>query len=119
MPKYWRITAQHGRKAHLSEFKPDQGSGNVALCGKPLPENLRRGSAMTINEPIGNECEVCLRKAGHLNRTVTAKERQLQATANAVRFLIENLGLKSSDVVDVLDAARRFAGTNRDKAVTH
>jgi hypothetical protein len=109
MPRYWRITSQRGRKAHLTKFEPGKGSGDVALCGKALPENTRKGSATTINEPIGNECEQCLKKSGYLkNPPLTLEQRQLRATVNAVRHLVENFGLKGTDVVEVFEAARRL-----------
>ena len=53
------------RRAHLTRFVPDGGSGEIALCGKNLPQDERRCSAKTIIEPNGDECLACLLLAGY------------------------------------------------------
>jgi len=50
-PKYWRVLMKGGRKVHLTPFVPEQGSGNLALCGRVLSEDARKGSAATIIIP--------------------------------------------------------------------
>ncbi|MBZ5611222.1 MAG: hypothetical protein LAP38_23420 [Acidobacteriia bacterium] len=112
-PRYWRIMLKGGRKAHLARFDPTQWCGDVALCGQPLPLDKRRGSATTINEPLLNECETCLRKSGHLKKPPpTEEERRNELIMKTARFLIEQLGLTPSQVANVI----RDAKTAKEKA---
>lgn len=62
-PKFWRVQPKRG-KAHLTRYVADSGSGNVAICGKDLPADQRRGSAKTIEMAHGDECQRCLLLAG-------------------------------------------------------
>jgi hypothetical protein len=64
-PKFWRVFVKRAQKAHLTSFVPEQGSGSIALCGKHLPQNERRGTAETILDPHLDECHTCLRLAGY------------------------------------------------------
>lgn len=106
MPKYWRVTIKGGRKAHLTKFTPDFGSESTAICGKMLPEDRRKGSAATINEPIGNECIECLCASGHLKRPkteISEEERRLQTVVNIANFLHDHLSMTPADIRSVLD----------------
>jgi hypothetical protein len=63
--KLWRVLVKRARRAHLTRFVAEEGSGSIALCGKNLPQDERRCSAKTIIEPDGDECRACLLLAGY------------------------------------------------------
>lgn len=75
-PKYWRVLVKGARKFHLSRFSDGTGSGDLAICGKALPGNSRRGSATAVDKPDGTECELCLLGSGYL-----AKRRKRNKTS--------------------------------------
>jgi hypothetical protein len=92
-----------GRKAHLKVFAMEESSEDIALCGQPLPANVRRGSAATIGEPFGDECNACLRRSGYLKKPEqTREERRLELIVKIARHLKEELGMTASDVKDVI-----------------
>ena len=64
-PKFWRVLVKRAQKAHLTWFVPEQGSGSIAVCGKSLPQDERRGTAETVLDPHGDECHTCLLLAGY------------------------------------------------------
>jgi hypothetical protein len=104
MPKYWRVTIKGGRRAHLTKFTPDLGSESNALCGKLLPEDRRKGSAATINDPIGNECVACLYVSGHIKRPkveISEEERHSRSAANLAKFLRDHLNMTPADIGSV------------------
>jgi hypothetical protein len=104
MPKYWRVTIKGGRKAHLTNFTPDLGSQGSALCGKLLPEDRRKGSAATINEPIGNECVECLYASGHLQRPrvkISPEDRHRRNALNLATFLRDHLDMTPDEIKGV------------------
>jgi hypothetical protein len=62
-PQYWRVNVKGCHYPHLTRFVEGQGSGTIALCGKPLPDDSRKQPApRTVPKPLGDECRVCLRK---------------------------------------------------------
>src|ERR1035437_1931610 len=101
-PKYWHVTMKRGRKPHLTLFTSHQlGSGSMALCGHPLPQNARKGSAKTINIPVGNECEKCLISGGYLKKPKpTVMDRHLKNLINAGKML-HDYGLSGPEIADV------------------
>jgi hypothetical protein len=106
MPKFWRVTIKGGRKAHLTKFTPDFGSQGSALCGKLLPEDRRKGSAATINEPIGNECVECLYSSGHLQRPkvkMGPEDRHMSNALNVAKFLRDHLDMTPDEIKGVFD----------------
>jgi len=87
-PKYWRVLVKGARKFHLSEFSDGTGSGDLAICGKALPGNNRRGSATTVAEPDGSECAQCLLLSGHLakrpRRNKTSEQLEYEGRIRAL-----------------------------------
>jgi hypothetical protein len=111
IPKYWRVMVKRGRKVHLTMFVPDQGSGDLALCGQYLPEDARtRGTPKTISEPLGDECTSCRIASGHLKRparrALTPEEKKAIAFYRRVHRqaeLLLQLGLSKSDAQAALE----------------
>jgi hypothetical protein len=66
-PGYWSVLLKRSPRRHLTKYLEGSGSGLLALCGKRLPEDARRGAARTISKPTGTECEACLKKAGYMD----------------------------------------------------
>src|SRR5882672_5096773 len=64
-PKFWRVLVKRAQKAHLTRFVPEEGSASIALCGKSLPQDERRGTAEPVINPHGDECHTCLLLAGY------------------------------------------------------
>jgi hypothetical protein len=101
-PKYWRVMTKRGRKAHLTPFAANEGSGNVALCVQELPEDMRKGPAKTVASPAGDECGRCLVLCGYLKRPKpTAEDRRLKNLINAAKML-QDYGLTAPEIADVL-----------------
>jgi hypothetical protein len=110
IPRYWRVVVKGGHKAHLTLFVPEQGSGEIALCGQTLPEDARtRGASITISDPHGNECRSCLIASGHLKRPPRRKPTEEQQKAIAfyrniaqTPDLLLRMGMSPSDAASML-----------------
>src|ERR1051325_1220069 len=108
-PRSWRVMVKRGRKVHLTPFVPNQGSGTVALCKQPLPEESRtRGSAEAIAEPRGDECPACRIVSRHRERPkrpeMTATQRHYKNVLNMAKSLKE-LGLSPDEIRKIISPA--------------
>jgi hypothetical protein len=90
-------------------FVQGQGSGDLALCGQTLPEDGRRGTPRTINEPLGDECKACRIASGHLKRPPRRKPTEDERKAIAFYTGIVKtgeclirLGMSPSDAASAL-----------------
>lgn len=116
IPKYWRVMVKGGRKAHLTAFIPGEASGNLALCGRILPEDARtRGSSRTISEPDGDECDRCRVVSGNLKkpkRELTKEQRHEIERYRAIAImpkLLRELGLNDSDARALMESVLQQA----------
>ena len=67
-PAFWSVQLKGSSKRHLTLYRENGGAGTLALCGKELPENLRRGSATTLTKLDGKgTCQACLKKGGYID----------------------------------------------------
>jgi len=93
--KFWQVQVKGARKAHLTVYVDGQGSGTVALCGKELPADQRRGSAKVITRSAKDTCCLaCSQWAGF----VLKKPMQRKPKSNAEERL--DALLKFCDVID-------------------
>jgi hypothetical protein len=106
--KYWRVILKRGQKVHLTGWIGD-GSGDLALCGKPLPFDQRRGSSGTVAEPRGDECIECQIASGRMKRKSPPKpsEEALRMRRYYQNLLsahenLQRMGLSASDAAAVL-----------------